>query len=216
MDDRCRLYLITPPRLEIGFEGRLAAALEGGDIACLQLRLKDASREEVVHWTRRLMPLAQARDVAFLLNDDAPLAAELGCDGAHLGQSDGDHAGARMLLSGKILGITCHASRHLAMTAGEMGADYVAFGAFFPTDTKETQHVADLELLSWWSSVMEIPTVAIGGITAQNCAPLVQAGADFLAVVGAVWNHAEGPAAGVAAMNQAIQAALAEGAAHGA
>lgn len=216
MDDRCRLYLITPPRLEAGFEGRLEAALAGGDVACLQLRLKDATREEVIHWTRRLMPLAQARNVAFLLNDDAPLAAELGCDGAHLGQSDGDHAGARMLLSGKILGITCHASRHLAMTAGEMGADYVAFGGFFPTSTKETQHVADLELLAWWSAVMEIPTVAIGGITADNCAPVVQAGADFLAVVGAVWNHPEGPAAGVAAMNQAIQAALAERPADGA
>ncbi|HEV7456740.1 MAG TPA: thiamine phosphate synthase [Roseococcus sp.] len=215
MDDRCRLYLITPPRLDAGFEARLEAALEGGDVACLQLRLKDAPPDEIRHWTRRLMPIAQARDVAFLLNDDAPLAAELGCDGAHLGQSDGDHAGARMLLSGRILGITCHASRHLAMTAGEMGADYVAFGAFFPTSTKETQHVADLELLSWWSSVMEIPSVAIGGITAENCAPLVQAGADFLAVVGAVWNHPEGPAAGVAAMNAAIAAALAETPAHG-
>lgn len=215
MDDRCRLYLITPPRLDAGFEARLEAALEGGDVACLQLRLKDAPRDEIRHWTRRLMPIAQARDVAFLLNDDAPLAAELGCDGAHLGQSDGDHAGARMLLSGRILGITCHASRHLAMTAGEMGADYVAFGAFFPTSTKETQHVADLERLSWWSSVMEIPSVAIGGITAENCAPLVQAGADFLAVVGAVWNHPEGPAAGVAAMNAAIAAALAETSAHG-
>jgi len=208
MEDRCRLYLITPPRLEPGFEASLEAALEGGDVACLQLRLKDAPREEVAKWTRRLMPIAQARDVAFLLNDDAPLAAELGCDGVHLGQSDGDHAGARMLLSGKILGITCHASRHLAMTAGEMGADYVAFGAFFPTSTKETQHVADLELLEWWSAVMEVPTVAIGGITAENCAPLVQAGADFLAVVGAVWNHPEGPAAGVAAMNAAIGKAL--------
>jgi thiamine-phosphate pyrophosphorylase len=112
-----------------------------------------------------------------------------------------------MLLVGKILGITCHASRHLAMTAGELGADYVAFGAFFPTTTKETQHVADLELLAWWSEVMEVPSVAIGGITADNCAPLVRAGADFLAVVGAVWNHAEGPAAGVRAMNQAIAAA---------
>ncbi len=153
------------------------------------------------------MPIAHARDVAFLLNDDAVLAARLGCDGAHLGQSDGDHAGARMLLDGKILGITCHASRHIAMTAGEMGADYVAFGAFFPTATKETQHVADTELLAWWSDVMEIPSVAIGGITAENCAPLVRAGADFLAVVGAVWNHPQGPAAGVRAINQAIEKA---------
>lgn len=200
----CRLYLITPPVLPPGFTDTLAAALDAGDVACLQLRLKDAPPDAVARAVEALMPVAQARDVAFILNDDAQAAARLGCDGAHLGQSDGDHAGARMLLDGRILGITCHASRHLAMGAGEMGADYVAFGAFFPTDTKRTEHVAELELLEWWSEVMEIPTVAIGGITAANCPPLVRAGADFLAVVGAVWNHAEGPAAGVRAMNQAI------------
>ncbi|MCB4821554.1 thiamine phosphate synthase [Roseicella aerolata] len=207
MDDPCRLYLITPPVLPPGFADQLAAALDAGDVACLQLRLKDAPRDEVKRAIEQLMPIAQARDVAFLLNDDAILAAEMGCDGAHLGQQDGDHAGARMLLSGRILGITCHDSRHLAMVAGEMGADYVAFGAFFPTSTKEAQYRATTDLLEWWSEIAEIPCVAIGGITAANCAPLVRAGADFLAVVGAVWNHPEGPAAGVRAMNAAIAAA---------
>ena len=200
----CRLYLITPALLPAGFADILAAALDAGDVASLQLRLKDATPDMVARAVEQLMPIAHARDVAFLLNDDAQTAARLGCDGAHLGQSDGDHAGARMLLDGKTLGITCHASRHLAMTAGEMGADYVAFGAFFPTSTKDTQHVADTGLLEWWADVMEIPSVAIGGITAENCAPLVRAGADFLAVVGAVWNHRDGAAAGVRAMNQAI------------
>ncbi len=204
MDDPCRLYLITPPVLPPGFPDLLAAALDAADVACLQLRLKDAPPDEVRRAVEMLMPIAQARGAAFLLNDDAILAAELGCDGAHLGQQDGDHAGARMLLSGRILGITCHDSRHLAMEAGEMGADYVAFGAFFPTTTKEARHCASTELLEWWSAMFEIPCVAIGGITAANCAPLVRAGADFLAVVGAVWNHPEGPAAGVRAMNRAI------------
>lgn len=203
----CRLYLITPPALPTGFADTLAAALDAGDVACLQLRLKDAGPDEVARAVEALMPVAQARDVALILNDDAVLAAKLGCDGAHLGQSDGDHAGARMLLDGKILGITCHASRHLAMTAGEMGADYVAFGAFFPTLTKRSEHVADLDLLEWWSDVMEIPCVAIGGITAGNCPPLVRAGADFLAVVNAVWGYPEGAAAGVRAMNAAIAGA---------
>jgi thiamine-phosphate pyrophosphorylase len=150
------------------------------------------------------MPIAAARNVAFLLNDNAALAAKLGCDGAHLGQTDGNHVEARRLLAGRILGITCHASRHLAMEAGELGADYVAFGAFFPTETKETTHRASPEILAWWHEMLEIPSVAIGGITSANCAPLVQAGADFLAVVGAVWNHPEGPAKGVRAMNAAI------------
>ncbi len=204
----CRLYLITPPRLDAAaFRDTLAAALDAGDVACLQLRLKDASPDEVKRATEALMPVCHTRDVAFLLNDDAPLAQELGCDGAHLGQSDGDHAQARRLLEGRILGITCHASRHLAMEAGEIGADYVAFGAFFPTGTKQTVHTAGTDLLAWWSEMMEIPCVAIGGITAANCAPLVRAGADFLAVVGAVWNHPDGAAAGVRAMNAAIAAA---------
>jgi len=208
MTDRCRLYLITPPRLDAAaFRDVLAAALDAGDVACLQLRLKDATADDIARAAEALMPACHARDVAFILNDDAALAARLGCDGAHLGQTDGDHAGARALLKDRILGITCHASRHLAMEAGELGADYVAFGAFFPTDTKETVHTAGTDLLEWWSEMMEIPCVAIGGITATNCAPLVRAGADFLAVVGAVWNHPDGPAAGVRTMNAAIAAA---------
>ncbi|MCZ8277168.1 MAG: thiamine phosphate synthase [Acetobacteraceae bacterium] len=209
-DTSCRLYLITPQRLDpLGFRDSLAAALDAGDVACLQLRLKDASEDQIARATDILMPIAAARDVAFLLNDNAELAAKLGCDGAHLGQADGNHAEARRLLAGRILGITCHASRHLAMEAGELGADYVAFGAFFPTETKETIHRASPDILAWWHEMFEIPSVAIGGITAANCAPLAQAGADFLAVVGAVWNHPEGPAQGVRAMNAAIASASA-------
>lgn len=199
----CRLYLITPPRLPEGFADTLARALDAGDVAALQLRLKDAAGGEVRRWAERLIPLAAARGVEFLLNDDAALAQQLGV-GAHLGQGDGDHAAARRLLGDLTLGVTCHGSRHLAMEAGEVGADYVAFGAFFPTATKDARHRAEPEILEWWSEVMEVPSVAIGGITAANCAPLVRAGADFLAVVGAVWNHADGPAAGVRAMNAAI------------
>jgi thiamine-phosphate pyrophosphorylase len=205
--ERCRLYLVTPPDLPGHFADTLAAALDAGDVACLQLRLKDTPEDEVRRWAERLLPIAQSRGVAFLLNDDAALAVELGCDGAHLGQGDGDHAAARRLLAGRILGITCHASRHLAMEAGELGADYVAFGAFFPTSTKTAEHHAEAGILQWWAELMELPAVAIGGITPANCAPLVRAGADFLAVVGAVWNHPEGAAAGVRAMNAAIAAA---------
>jgi thiamine-phosphate pyrophosphorylase len=183
----------------------LAQALDAGDVAALQIRLKGADDDTIRRAAEALLPVAQARDVALLLNDRADLAVELGCDGAHLGQQDGDHAGARRLLGpNRILGITCHDSRHLAMEAGEVGADYVAFGAFFPTSTKEAKHRAGPELLEWWSEMFELPSVAIGGITAANCAPLVRAGADFLAVVGAVWNHPDGPAFGVRAMNQAI------------
>ena len=210
-DAPCRLYLITPQRLDPqAFRVPLTAALDAGDVACLQLRLKDATEDEIARAVEILMPIAAARDVAFLLNDNAALADKLGCDGAHLGQGDGDHTAARRVLDGRILGITCHASRHLAMEAGESGADYVAFGAFFPTESKETIHRAAPEILAWWREMFEIPSVAIGGITAENCAPLVQAGADFLAVIGAVWTHPAGPAEGIRTMNAAIEAAIVE------
>ncbi len=213
-DAPCRLYLITPPVLPdpAAFAaGPLARALDAGDVGALQIRLKDLAADGLRRAIGAIRPVAQARGVAVILNDDARLAVETGCDGAHLGQGDGDHAaGRRMLGTERTLGITCHDSRHLAMEAGEVGADYVAFGAFFPTGTKETVHRPDPEILAWWSEMFELPCVAIGGITAANCGPLVRAGADFLAVVGAVWNHPEGPDAGVRAMNRAITEALSE------
>jgi thiamine-phosphate pyrophosphorylase len=203
----CRLYLITPPVLPPNFADLLAAALDAGDVAAVQLRLKDISEPDLARVVETLRPIAQSRDVAFLLNDRPELAVQLGCDGAHVGQTDMKAPQARKILRDLTLGVTCHNSRHLAMQAGEDGADYVAFGAFYPTATKEPPEMAEIETLRWWAEFMEIPCVAIGGITAENCAPLVQAGADFLAVVGAVWNHPGGPAAGVQAMLQAIKAA---------
>jgi thiamine-phosphate pyrophosphorylase len=205
----CRLYLVTPPRLDpAAFRDPLAAALDAGDVACVQLRLKDAGDDAVRRAIDVLRPVVQSRDVAFILNDRPDLAASTGCDGVHVGQEDAPYAAARRAMGANaIVGVTCHASRHLAMEAGEAGADYVAFGAFFPTGTKETTHRAEPEILSWWAEIFEIPCVAIGGITPANCGPLVTAGADFLAVVSAVWDHPDGPAAGVRAFDAAIAAA---------
>ncbi|MDE8348735.1 MAG: thiamine phosphate synthase [Acidocella sp.] len=205
MTNDCQLYLITPPTLPGNFPDLLAAALDAGPVAAVQLRLKDLNDGDLQKTIERLRPVVQSRGVAFLINDRPDLAVKLGCDGAHVGQTDMKVPVARKILQDLTLGITCHGSRHLAMQAGEDGADYVAFGAFYPTTTKEPPEMADIETLRWWAQVMEIPCVAIGGITAENCAPLVQAGADFLAVVGAVWNHPDGPAAGVSAMLQAIK-----------
>ena len=199
----CRLYLITPPRLEPrAFADTLKSALEAGDLASLQLRLKDVSADEIRRATEILMPIAQTRDVAFLMNDRTDLAAELGCDGVHIGQEDASYAAARAAVGpDRIVGVTCHDSRHLAMEAAEAGADYVAFGAVFPATTKEPKSQADVELLEWWSDIMEVPCVAIGGITVENAPPLVAAGADFLAVSAGVWAHKDGPAAAVKAFN---------------
>ena len=203
----CRLYLVTPPAIDFAsFPDELARTLDAGDVAAVQLRLKDVPPATVRRAVDVLRPVAQSRAVAFLLNDDPALAVQTGCDGAHVGQEDTPVRDARRMLGDLMLGATCHDSRDLAMQAGEDGADYVAFGAFYPTTTKDAKIVADPEILAWWSALMELPCVAIGGITAANCAPLVAAGADFLAVVGAVWSHPEGAAAGVRAMNAAIAA----------
>ncbi len=202
-----RLYLITPTSAGPDFTDTLAAALDAGDVAALQLRLKDADDDQWRRTIDALRPVAQSRGVAFLLNDRPDLAAAAGCDGAHVGQTDTPAADARKLLGNLTLGVTCHDSRDLAMQAGDDGADYVAFGAFFPTTTKDAPTIADPDIIAWWSDLMELPCVAIGGISAANCGPLVTAGADFLAVVGAVWAHPDGPAVGVRALNQAIASA---------
>lgn len=188
----CQLYLISP--LEVGgdFPARLEKALDAGPVAAFQFRVKGLDQHEAARLAAPLQALCAARDVAFIVNDDVALAKRLKADGVHLGQSDGDPREAREELGRDIqIGITCHASRHLAMEAGDAGADYVAFGAFFPSTTKQSEHQPELELVQWWSGLFEVPCVAIGGITPENCAALVEAGADFLAASGAVWNGDE-------------------------
>ncbi len=202
-DDRrppCQLYLISPASIGPGFVDTLAAALDGGPVAAFQLRLKGLDDHVVARAAEPLQRLCATRDVAFIVNDSIALAKRLGADGVHLGQDDGDPREARDVLGPAVqIGVTCHDSRHLAMEAGDRGADYVAFGAFYPTATKATEHRPELSILSWWSTLFELPCVAIGGITPANAAPLVAAGADFVAASGAVWNDAAGPAAAVAA-----------------
>ena len=200
-----RLYLITPPAFDLdSFARDLEEALAGGDVASLQLRLKDCDDHAVRRAARTLRPIAQDRSVAFIMNDRPDLAAELDCDGVHVGEEDAPYAEARRLLGpDRIVGVTCGASRHRALVAAEAGADYVAFGAFFPSPTKAgTKYRADPELLRDWSETTVVPCCAIGGITQQNCGSLVKAGADFLAVISAVWSHPNGPRAAVAEFNE--------------
>jgi thiamine-phosphate pyrophosphorylase len=206
---RCRLYLVTPSVLDPRvFRDHLAQALDGGDVACVQLRLKDVDDDAVRRACDLLKPVATQRDVAFVLNDRPDLAALSDCDGVHVGQGDTPYAEARRLVGAdRIVGVTCHDSRHLALIAAEAGADYVAFGAFYPTKTKPSNYRPAPELLAWWGDVMTVPSVAIGGITPENCRKLIEAGADFIAVVSAVWECADGPGAAVAAFNRAIDGA---------
>jgi len=207
----CRLYLITPPRLDdlAGFGRTLAHALDAGDVAALQVRLKGVADEIVAAAVDALAPIATARGVAVILNDRPDLAARLGCDGVHVGQDDAPLAEARRIVGkDRMVGVTCHDSLHLAMEAAEGGADYVAFGAFFPTTTKDAPTRADPELLAGWQQAMVVPCVAIGGITVATARGLAAAGADFLAVSAGVWSHGDGPAAAVKAFNAEIQKGL--------
>ncbi len=214
-DTRCRLYLISPPQIPdpAAFLEAVSRAIDGGDIACLQLRLKvddvPAPEDDILHLAEALLPRLQAHDIALLINDRPDLAKKAGADGVHIGQGDASYTDARAQLGeDAIVGVTCHDSRHLALEAGEAGADYVAFGAFFPTKTKDASTTAPISLLEWWSFATIVPSVAIGGVTPENAMPLVAAGADFLAVSGAVWLADEGPAAAVAAFNQLFDTAV--------
>ena len=189
-----QLYLISPLDVAGDFPQRLERALDAapGVVTAFQFRVKDLDQHEAARLAEPLQAICAARDVAFIVNDSIPLAKRLGADGVHLGQKDGTVEDAREQLGRDAqIGVTCHASRHLAMEAGEAGADYVAFGAFFPSTTKQSEHRPEPELVEWWSGLFEIPCVAIGGITPENCRPLIEAGADFLAVSGAVWNGDE-------------------------
>ncbi|MEJ0009762.1 MAG: thiamine phosphate synthase [Alphaproteobacteria bacterium] len=211
----CRLYLVSPQKFTLGvFAPKLEAAFAGGDVGAFQLRLKEASDGEITEAVRVLMPLAAASGAAFILNDRVDLAAKLQCDGVHLGQDDMKVAEARgMLHEGAVIGVSCHDSGHLAMEAGEAGADYVAFGAFYHTTSKSPEKLARYgtptpELLSWWQTYTTLPSVAIGGITPENCGPLVTAGTDFIAAITSVWKHPHGPGAAVKEFNAAIKEGL--------
>lgn len=212
MSDPCRLYLISPPEINDlkAFSAVFEAAFDGGDIACFQLRLKSrergsASDDHILKVADFLLPLAKKNDVAFLINDRPDLAKKSGADGVHLGQSDSALKEARSLLGDEAsIGVTCHNSVHLAMEAGEAGADYVAFGSFFPTETKVVAYHAEVVTLTQWATSTIVPSVAIGGITPFNCGGLVRAGADFVAASSAVWDAPEGPKSAVAAFNDAI------------
>lgn len=210
--DKCRLYLVSPQRIDLKiFPDKLKAAFGGGDVASFQLRLKDASDDEILRAAEKLMPICAEHEAAFIMNDSPDLAIKCEADGVHLGQDDMPVELARKIIGNKrVIGVSAHASKHMAMVAGEQGADYVAFGAFYPTTSKSQEKVEkwgvpEPDILTWWQETMVLPCVAIGGITPANCSPLVKAGADFVAAITAVWNHAQGPGKAVKEFNEAIE-----------
>jgi thiamine-phosphate pyrophosphorylase len=195
----CGLYLVVPSALAAENSlGRLAedlaAALEAGDIACVLLRTGGLDDRTALRAARRLGPIAQARDVAFLVKDRPEVARDGGADGLHMSRADAPVATLREAVGPEaIVGLSCGLSRHDAMLAGEAGADYVAFEGV----AGEEAELKDL--LGWWQALMTLPCVARAGVTLETAAALARAGADFLALEDIVWRHPEGPAAAVAA-----------------
>jgi thiamine-phosphate pyrophosphorylase len=203
---RCQLYLISPLDVSGQFPEQLSRALDAGPVAAFQFRVKGVDEHVAAELAKPLQDICAAKGVTFIVNDSVSLAKRIGADGVHLGQDDGDLREARERLGKEAqIGVTCHGSRHLALEAAEAGADYVAFGAFYPTTTKQVSHQAKLALLRWWYVWAELPSVAIGGITLENAAPLIEAGADFLAVSAGVWQHRDGPEVAVAAFGKLVQ-----------
>ncbi len=199
----CQLYLVSPLDVSGAFPNRLRRALDAGPVAAFQFRVKNIDSHAAASLAEPLQRICADANVAFIVNDSMALAKRLGADGVHLGQGDGDPREARTFLGAQAqIGVTCHDSRHLAMEAGEAGADYVAFGAFYPTNTKAAVHHPDAAIISWWTTLFATPCVAIGGITPANAGPLIAAGADFIAVSGAVWGGDE--AAAVVAFAQVL------------
>lgn len=211
MTRACRLYLISPPAIDLpAFTAQVKEAFAGGDVACLQLRLKDASDDGILRAADSLLPVCHAHEAAFILNDRPDLAVKCHADGVHLGVDDMPIREARAIVGeNRVIGASAHASRHLAMEAGEQGADYVAFGAFYPTTSKPAEKVEKWgtptpDILTWWQEYMLLPCVAIGGMNPANCAPMARAGADFIAAITAVWNHPEGPGKAVEEFNKTL------------
>lgn len=207
----CRLYLISPPAIDLPkFSDALKSAFDGGDVASFQLRLKNATDDEILRAAEALVPICHAHEAAFIMNDRPDLAVQCGADGVHLGQDDMPPGEARAIVGDdRVIGVSAHASRHMGIVAGEQGADYVAFGAFYPTRSKDPDKLAKYgtptpDILTWWQETMLLPCVAIGGITPANCTPLVRAGADFIAAITAVWSHPESPKKAVEEFNRAI------------
>lgn len=208
-DDQTGLYLLTPPKIDLAvFPDLLKSVLDTGAIDCLQLRLKDVSDDEIRKAIDVILPLCSDRDIPLILNDRPDIAKKSGVDGVHVGEEDASYAEARAIMGEEhIVGVSCYDSRHRAMELGEKGADYVAFGAFYPTQTKEAKTSVTPEIIEIWTTFTTVPCVAIGGITADNLGSIVEAGADFIAVTGGVWSHPDGPQAGAKAIKAAIAAA---------
>ncbi len=207
------LYVITPPAidlslLEAGVSEIAAAASDLDRPLCIQLWLGDDRLDDLRRYAERLLPIARAADIAFLVNGDVALAASIDADGVHLNNPEAEAIAAarQMLADDTIVGVSCGGSRHAGMIAAESGADYVSFGPIYKTETKQRDaDPAASDAIEWWAGVMEVPCVAVGGLNAENAWEVAHSGADFLALVSSVWDHPGGAGEGLSRIAYALK-----------
>ena len=185
------IYLISPQNIKNDrFYGELNQVLKTNKVKFFQLRLKKTSTSNLLKISKEIKKIAKKNNVKFLINDKPFVAKSVGADGCHIGQKDMDIISARKILGNKkIIGVTCHNSKRLAIKAKNNGANYIAFGSFFKSYTKKTVYRANLEILRWAKKKINIPTVAIGGINSSNCKKILSNGADFIACSNYIWNN---------------------------
>ena len=183
------IYLISPNKISKKFFKNLQKVLETGKICFFQLRLKKYSFKHKILIGKKIKKICKKNKVKFLVNDDPIIAVHLGADGCHLGQQDMDIKEARKIIGKKIIGITCHNSLYLAKKAIKAKANYLAFGAFYSSKTKKTNHEASIKILNKIKKITKTPIVAIGGINSENYKNLLLNNANFLAISGYIWNN---------------------------
>ena len=183
------IYLISPNKITKNFYQILNEVLKSGKISFFQMRFKEYSFEKKILIGKKIRHLCKKNNVKFIVNDDPILAKKLNADGCHLGQKDMNIKEAKKIIRNKIIGITCHNSIKLAKEAIQNKADYIAFGAFFPTKTKKAKYRSKIEILNKVKELTNIPIVAIGGITNKNYKKLLLNKANFLAISGYIWNN---------------------------
>jgi len=183
------IYLISPNKIYSDFYRDLEKVLSSKKVSFFQLRLKRKPKNLIIKIAKKIKKITKKYKVKFIINDDSKLAKKVGADGCHIGQLDNTVVSARKDVKKKIIGVTCHNSRELALKASKDKADYVAFGSFFKSKLKPNAKIADLKILFWAKKKIKKPIVVIGGITDKNYKKLIKAGANYIAISTFIWNN---------------------------
>ena len=185
------IYLISPQKIKGNkFYNKLDQVLKTNKVKYFQLRLKKISNLNLIKISKKIKKITRKNNVKFLINDKPSVAKTVDANGCHIGQKDMNFTISRKILGkNKIIGVTCHNSKKLALKAKRYGANYIAFGSFFKSSTKKTAYKANLAILRWAEKKISMPVVAIGGINSSNYKKILASGANFIACSNYIWNN---------------------------